>query len=183
MDKNVAYHMARNLMDKHGLGSIPLVYDRSKSRMGITYWRQVEGVWLTTKIGLSSYWTEARPPAEVEATVLHEIAHALTPGHKHDAVWRAKARSLGISSDRCASPSAEAKAKMETLAPAAWKGECPQGHSHGMHRKPVRVQLCGLCKGVHTPKRVIVWSNNGRVMPPESFGPKYRADMSRVAKM
>lgn len=33
--------------------------------------------------------------AEFQNTVLHEVAHALTPGHKHDAVWRRKFISLG----------------------------------------------------------------------------------------
>lgn len=32
---------------------------------------------------------------QFQNTVLHEIAHALTPGHKHDAVWRRKFISLG----------------------------------------------------------------------------------------
>ena len=37
---------------------------------------------------------------EFTDTVLHEIAHALTPGHGHDAVWVAKHRSLGGTGSR-----------------------------------------------------------------------------------
>jgi len=36
----------------------------------------------------------------VEQTMLHEIAHALTRGHKHDAVWKSTAKSLGYSGAR-----------------------------------------------------------------------------------
>ena len=72
---------------------------------------------------------------------------------------------------------------METLAPTAWKGKCPAGHEHSMHRKPQRVQLCGLCKRVPTPKRVIAWTFNGRAMDRKDMGPKYQADMLRVDKM
>jgi len=30
-------------------------------------------------------------------TILHEIAHALTPGQKHNKVWKQKAREIGLS--------------------------------------------------------------------------------------
>ena len=33
---------------------------------------------------------------QVRQTLLHEIAHALTKGHHHDAVWMAKAVSIGF---------------------------------------------------------------------------------------
>ena len=37
---------------------------------------------------------------EIKNTVLHEIAHALTPGHNHDHVWQAKAVSIGCDGER-----------------------------------------------------------------------------------
>jgi hypothetical protein len=40
---------------------------------------------------------------DVKNTILHEIAHALTPGHKHGPVWRMKCREIGCSDDRTAS--------------------------------------------------------------------------------
>ena len=40
--------------------------------------------------------------AEIEDTLLHEIAHALVGRrHHHDAVWQAKAREIGCSARRC----------------------------------------------------------------------------------
>jgi len=39
--------------------------------------------------------------AEIEDTILHEIAHAMTPGHHHDDVWRQKALSIGCSGKTC----------------------------------------------------------------------------------
>ena len=37
------------------------------------------------------------PDCEVWDTFLHELAHALTPCHQHDAVWQAQAQALGCS--------------------------------------------------------------------------------------
>lgn len=46
-------------------------------------------------IYLSRKLTAVREDAAVVNTILHEIAHALTPGCKHNAVWKAKFISLG----------------------------------------------------------------------------------------
>ena len=38
---------------------------------------------------------------DVRDTVLHEIAHILTPGSHHNNVWKIKAREIGCSAERC----------------------------------------------------------------------------------
>ena len=52
-------------------------------------------------IRLSRPLTNANPWSTVKDTVLHEIAHALTPGHHHDKVWKAKCVELGATPERC----------------------------------------------------------------------------------
>jgi hypothetical protein len=42
----------------------------------------------TRTISLSRVYSLSRPEAAVLLTIHHEIAHALTPGHAHDDVWR-----------------------------------------------------------------------------------------------
>ncbi len=34
-------------------------------------------------------------------TILHEIAHSLTPNHHHDHIWKRKAISIGCNGERC----------------------------------------------------------------------------------
>lgn len=44
---------------------------------------------------LNAHHIDMHPTAEIVDTILHEVAHALTPGHAHDEIWAAKAREIG----------------------------------------------------------------------------------------
>ncbi len=47
------------------------------------------------EITISKYLIQLGTDEEILYMILHEIAHALTPGHGHDRVWRRKAREIG----------------------------------------------------------------------------------------
>jgi SNF2-related domain/Helicase conserved C-terminal domain/SprT-like family len=44
---------------------------------------------------LSAHHIDIHDDKMVENTILHEVAHALTPGHSHDLIWRNKAKEIG----------------------------------------------------------------------------------------
>ena len=52
-------------------------------------------------ISLSSYLVPQMTDKAIKNTIIHEIAHALTPFHGHDNVWRDKCISLGGNGKRC----------------------------------------------------------------------------------
>jgi len=52
---------------------------------------------------LNGLHIDTHPDVEIHDTVNHEIAHALTPGHKHDFTWKNKAVELGALPQECGS--------------------------------------------------------------------------------
>lgn len=83
--------------------------------------------------------------AQVEQVILHEIAHALTPGEKHGPVWKRVARRIGVEN-----PSA----KMEGVykAPGKWFMHCePCNHTYGKsyhtRHAVIKRRCCHMCKG------------------------------------
>lgn len=80
------------------------------------------------QIALSKPLTELNNLYEVNNVILHEIAHALTPGHHHDNVWRLQAKALGCTGDRT---------HQAITPPRRWLGTCGIcGNTWQRHRRP-----------------------------------------------
>ena len=117
-------------------------FDLATSRAGVC--RYVE-----RRIDLSVSYCLAATRAEIEDTVLHEIAHAIVgPRHNHDAVWKAKAREIGCTGERCH--------RVQHSTPK-WVGECGCGQQwfrQILQRRIMRNRACSKCDGV------IKWRRN-----------------------
>ena len=152
MDLTEAATMGRRLLDEHGLRDWTLVFDRAKRRAGVCR----PG---PRQIGLSAPLTRLHPVEEVRDTILHEIAHALVgPRHGHDKVWRAVARRIGCSGERCVSADAPA---LE----GDWVGTCPAGHRVTRHRRPQRPASCRDCSTRFDLAHLFDWTFRGEPAP------------------
>lgn len=162
MDLGRAALMARELMDQHGLSGWIFGFDRAEVRAGACHHRD-------RRITLSRALTAAHDQAEVQETVLHEIAHALVGArHGHDAVWRARARAIGATGQRC-------YVADDRVVPGRWQGRCRAGHLVHRHRRPTRVLLCGRCLPATAElDRVISWTHDGRPVGHDELGPEVR---------
>lgn len=133
MDLIVAKNLALRLMTKHGLHGWRFEFDNARRRFGCCRYYD-KTITLSKSITLMN-------SESVENTILHEIAHALTPGHHHGPVWRAKAIEIGCDGKRCYST--------EISTPAAkYVAECPKcKHVHTRYKATNKRGSCGSCSG------------------------------------
>jgi predicted SprT family Zn-dependent metalloprotease len=85
---------------------------------------------------------------EIVDTILHEIAHAIVgPKHGHDATWKAAARQIGCTAERC---------HRIQHTPPRWHGQCGCAQQWERQRlsQRIRKSRCGKCKGNIEWKRV-----------------------------
>ena len=117
-------------------------FDLAPARAGVCRYRE-------KRIDLAVSYCLAATRAEIEDTVLHEIAHAIVgPQHNHDAVWKAKAREIGCVGERCH--------RVQQTIPR-WVGECGCGQQwfrHTLQRKMIGTRMCARCSGT------IEWRRN-----------------------
>ena len=137
MDLIKAQTLANQLIQEHGLKQHGWIFrfDNARRRFGCCKYRP-------RIITLSKYLTQLNDESKVKDTILHEIAHALTPGHGHDRVWRAKAIQIGCNGQRCYSSRTVATPESKYIAHCSG---C--NHVHKKHRKPTRTSSCGTCSG------------------------------------
>jgi predicted SprT family Zn-dependent metalloprotease len=134
-----ARKMADELMIKHGLiGNFKdwrFRFDNAKRRFGCCHYS-------TREITLSKSLVLLNSEANVRNTILHEIAHALTPGHGHDSVWRRKAMEIGCTGDRCY------KSKDVVTPQSKYVAKCVGcGNTYKKHRRPKVSYSCTPCSG------------------------------------
>jgi len=120
------------LMLKHGLTDYKFEFDTSVSRFGCCKWE-------TKTLTLSTKLTELNDEAQVTDVMLHEIAHALTPGCWHNEVWQRVAVAIGANGHRCYDD-------QTTVQPLhKWTATCPKcGHGSQRHKK-YKTMFCGRC--------------------------------------
>lgn len=114
MDITLAEQLATDLIAEYLPYPWSFRWDHAKTRFGQCNYTH-------RTIQLSKPLTATNTESEVLDTILHEIAHALTPGHGHDAVWSRKATELGANGQRCSKQTKGISYKY-----AGWCRDCGQ---------------------------------------------------------
>lgn len=92
-------------------------------------------------ITISKPLAELNDDETVKQVVLHEIAHALTPGHGHDTTWKQKCLELGGNGERCYNQLAVKTPKHN------WMIRCPMcGFQEFRFKQPKDNTLCPKCR-------------------------------------
>lgn len=141
-----AYQLARKLMKKHNLVAWDLEFDFAVRRFGFCSWKK-------RTISLSRKLVELNSVEQVTNTILHEIAHALSPlGSGHNQVWKKIALSIGDDGGRLYD-----NAKVITP-PKKFIATCRNGHT-SLRSKKGRIS-CGQCSPRFNKKFLFKYSVN-----------------------
>ena len=130
---------ALEVMQQHGLlrDGWSFKWNQRKQSFGLCNYTRKE-------IQLSAFMVNCGESIEsMKGTVVHEVAHALTPGAKHGPVWQAKMVELGQDPKRAR----EAQGAKITY---KWSLGCPScDFKAGYHRRPStkRRSSCPKCSG------------------------------------
>src|SRR5215831_13567070 len=98
MERTRAVELLRKELDDNGLKDwhVRLVADLTKPFLGMCSYKD-------KCIILNSLHIDTHPDVLIVNTIKHEVAHALTPGHSHDDIWKLKAKELGCdNTEACA---------------------------------------------------------------------------------
>jgi predicted SprT family Zn-dependent metalloprotease len=139
MNLFTARYLARDLMHHHGLHDWQFRFDHAKRRFGSCRYK-------SRLITLSRHLTFLNEESQVRDTLLHEIAHALTPGDGHGQRWKATCRTLGANPRRCYT---EKEVVSPPRRPAPYRLGCPRCNWWiDRHRRPDprRKFLCRHCR-------------------------------------
>ncbi len=136
--------LATSLLQAHGLTDWTFAFDRARRRLGSCQPQR-------KRITLSAPLTHLNDPQVVRDTLLHEIAHALTPGDGHGARWRATCLRIGARPERLAAPDEV------VLPPAPYALVCDRcGMRYPRYRRSRQRYSCGRCHrrgGAEAPLR------------------------------
>jgi len=139
MQPEMAKRLAEDLIGQHpDLDGWAIEFSsRAVRRLGLCiYTRKI--------IRLSHSFIELNGEDLIAEAVKHEIAHALTPGHGHDAVWKRMAVLVGAEPVRCA--------RNPVLAPGPWVAVCPsckRAFFMYRHPNPDCMRWCVACGRVN----------------------------------
>lgn len=141
MKRSDASKLAREHMDKHGLQNVRMVINpRLTSTFGKYRYSRLTAS--DKRIELSGPLVDLNDEARVLRTILHEIAHALTEGHGHDDVWRAKC--LAIGGDGIKQYSVTYTNVPASKPRKRWQASCNEHGPRGIHYQR-RERACGDC--------------------------------------
>ena len=138
MDLNEHKKLARELMDSHRLVKWRIQYSHSKRTFGTCF--------RNGRIQFSKYLVELNNVEKCRDNILHEIAHALTPGAHHGPIWEAMALKIGAIPKRCF--------ESDVVIPEAkWLAMCD---NHGLVAKRNRKLTGGVCKKCKIPVKWVI---------------------------
>ncbi len=151
MTNKLTTQIAEYLLEKHNLKEWAFVIDPKLRRvLGQCHYRN-------KTIRLSEQFIQKNQIKEVEDVILHEIAHALTPGHKHDQVWQAMAQKIGANPKRLNDTATQPEGTHKANCP-----HCNKVYQFYKRPQPGKMRWCKKC-GPGLGRLTIILRNTNKV--------------------
>ena len=96
MKKEQVEEMANSFLKHHGLYDWKFRWLKNVK----SFWRAGQCDYKKKEIALAPTFVELNYPVVIKQVILHEIAHALMPRHKHNKHWKKTAVALGCMKGR-----------------------------------------------------------------------------------
>lgn len=141
MQTSQAIALAKQLLNEHGYGYVPIRLTRTKVQLGRVSWKRDRSIHY---MGLSAHHIMLNDEDEIRETILHEIAHMIAgPKVNHGTAWKLAAKRIGAKPERCSS--------VAVCPPGRYKAICQQcnksaGTRHRISAKMFRLIHKG-CRG------------------------------------
>lgn len=101
MQISKAIALAKQLLNEHGYGNVPVRITRAKVQLGRVTWKRDGSI---KYMGLSIHHIKLNDENEIRETILHEIAHMIAgPKVQHGTAWKRAAMRIGAKAERCSS--------------------------------------------------------------------------------
>lgn len=160
MNLHDAQALAVELMREHGLGGSgwSVGFDSARRRFGQCDYQN-------RRISLSRHLVELNDETQVRDTILHEIAHALTPGADHGWAWKQACVRIGANPERSYELDEVAVPQLATRR-KRYVSECPTcGVRHERARLPkygIGSVSCGKCDTKFNSTHVLRWFDQSK---------------------
>ena len=126
-----AKNVTELFFEKHNIYDWIFKINRQKCSCGECDYRK-------KSISISKYYLKNAKIDDMVNTILHEIAHVLTPRHHHDKIWKSVALSIGATGNRVHKTAKRIKGNV--------RYKCPKcGKISYYHRTLKRLKACRQC--------------------------------------
>ena len=152
---NIAIEHTKLLFKKHKLHDWSVGINNRKCALGVCNYRK-------KTITYSSWLMPLVKENEIKNTVIHEVAHSLTPHHGHDDIWADLCFRLGGKINRIAADTEfSVNIHSEMNKQSKYTLTCPVcGRKHAFYRKLKKKYSCEDCSPVFNTNYILIVTQN-----------------------
>lgn len=145
--KNYIVEKTQKLLRSHGINNWNVSFGKRKRALGLTKYSE-------KTIEYSNHWVPIMKIQAIDELIIHEVAHALTPGAKHGMNWRMTCLILGGEPEQVSNVSNIIDSDKDVSFGNKYTLVCPKCGQQSFYNRKLKInRSCGICgvPGVYDP--------------------------------